>query len=140
MPKTREGRILRDIDKWKYGRLGSDKKQYETPKRYTTKERGTYKGRHKVPYTKQWLKEKTATNKREVVHTDWDKAHDNIPKDVRDRRRNNKAGTRCGMRNNFSKHCRKEQSIIAFGSKRYEMHKRKHDQPQGQRKRVTVMA
>ena len=47
--------------------------------------RAAYKGKPKVPRTKTWSKEKTATDKKQVVHTDWDKAHDTIPKDVRDR-------------------------------------------------------
>jgi len=110
------------------------------PKRYTVEKRAAYKGKPQVPRTKTWSKEKTATDKKEVVHTDWDKAHDTIPKDVRDRRRNNKACTRCGMTNHFWKHCRKEQSVATFGTKRYESNKRKRDQPQRQRKRVAVVA
>jgi len=110
------------------------------PKRYTADKRAAYKGKPKIPRTKTWSKEKTATDKKEVVHTDWDKAHDTIPKDVRDRRRNNKACTRCGMTNHFWRHCRKEQSVATFGTKRYESNKRKHDQPQTQRKRVSVVA
>jgi len=74
------------------------------PKRYTTEKLAAYMGKPKVPRKKKWSKEKTATNKTEVVHTDWDKAHDTIPKDVIDRRRNNKGCTRCGMTNHFWKH------------------------------------
>jgi len=109
-------------------------------KRYSVEKRAAYKGKPKVPRTKTWSKEKTATDKKEVVHTDWDKAHNTIPKDVRDRQRNTKACTRCGMTNHFWKHCRKEQSVAKFGTKRYESNKRKCDQPQTQRKRVAVMA
>ena len=101
------------------------------PKSYTVEKRAAYMGRPKVPRKKKWSKEKTATNKKELVHTDWEKAHDTIPKDVVDRRRNNKGCTRCGMTNHFWKHCRKEQSIATFGTKRYESNKRKRDQPQG---------
>ena len=98
-------------------------------------------GKPKVPRKKkEWSKEKTATNKKEVVHTDWDKAHDSIPKDVIDRRRRNKGCTRCGMTNHFWKHCRKEQSVATFSTKRYKSNKRKHDQPQTQRKRVAILA
>jgi len=75
------------------------------PKRYAAEKRATYKGKPKVPRTKPWSKEKTATDKKEVVHIDWDKAPDTIPKDFLDRRRNNKACTRCGMTNHFWKHC-----------------------------------
>ena len=107
--------------------------------RYSAENRATYKGKPKVPRNKEWSKEKTATNKKDVVNTDWDKAHDTIPKDVIDRRRNNKGCTRCGMTNHFWKHGRKEQSIVTFGPKRYEVNKRKRDQPQGQRKRVAVV-
>jgi len=110
------------------------------PKRYTAEKRATYKGKPNVPHTKTWSKEKTATDKKEVVHTDWDKAHDTIPKDVWDRRRNNKACTRCGMTNHFWKHCGKEQSVATFGTKRYETNKLKRDQPQAQRKGVAVVA
>jgi len=78
------------------------------PKIYTAEKRAAYMGKPKVPSKKEWSKEKTATDKKEVVHTDWDKAHDTITKGVRDRRRNNKACTRCGMTNLFWKHCRKE--------------------------------
>jgi len=102
--------------------------------------RATYMGKPKVPRTKTWSKEKTAMNKKEVVHTDWDKAHNSIPKDVVDRRRNNKGCTQCGMTNYFWKHCRKEQSVTTFGTKRYESNKRKCDQTQTQRKRVAVVA
>ena len=64
------------------------------PKRYTAEKRATYMGKPKAPCKKKkWLKEKTATNKKEVVHTDWDKAHDTIPRDVIDRRQNNKGCT-----------------------------------------------
>ena len=94
------------------------------PKRYTAEKRAAYMEKPKVPcQKKEWSKEKTATNKKEVVHTDWDKAHDSIPKDVIDRRRNNKGCTRCRMTNHFWKHCRKEQSIATFGTKRYESNK-----------------
>ena len=102
--------------------------------------RAAYKGKPKVPCTKIWLKEKTATNKKEVVYTDLDKAHDSISKDVIDRRRNNKGCTRCGMTNHFWKHCRKVQSVATFGTKRYESNKRKRNQPQTERKRVAVVA
>jgi len=118
----------------------STKSNPRPPKRYTVEKRAAYKEKHKVPRTKAWSKEKTATDKKEVVHTHWDKAHDTIPKDVRDRRRNNKACTPCGMTNHFWKHCRKEQSVATFGTKRYESNKRKRDQPQAQRKRVAVVA
>jgi len=40
------------------------------PKRYTVEKRAAYKGKPKVPHTKPWLKEKTATDKKDVVHTD----------------------------------------------------------------------
>jgi len=63
----------------------STKSNPRPPKRYTAEKRAAYKGKPKVPRTKMWSKEKTATNKKEVVHTDWDKAHDTIPKDVIDR-------------------------------------------------------
>jgi len=118
----------------------STKSNPRPPKRHTMEKRAAYKGKPKVPRTKTWSKEKTATNKKEVVHTDWDKADDTIPKDVRDRQRNIKACTRCGMTNHFWKHCRKEQSVATFGTKRYESNKRKRDQPQTQRKRVAVVA
>ena len=39
-------------------------------------------GKPKVPWTREWSKEKTAIVKKAVVHTDWDKAHDTIPKNV----------------------------------------------------------
>ena len=102
--------------------------------------RAAYKGKPKVPRTQTWSKKKTATNKKEVVHKDWDKAHDSIPKDIIDRRRNNKGCTQCGMTNHLWKHCRKEQSVAKFRTKRYETNKRKRDQPQAQRKRVAVVA
>jgi len=54
-------------------------------KRYTAEKPAAYKGKPKIPRTKQWSKEKTTTDKTEVVHTDWDKAHNTIPKDVIDR-------------------------------------------------------
>jgi len=74
------------------------------PKRYTAEKRAAYVGKPKAPRKKkEWSKEKTATNKKEVVHTDWDKAHDTIRKDVIDPRRNNKGCTRCGMTNHISK-------------------------------------
>jgi len=107
-------------------------------KRYLTEKRAAYVGKPKVPRKEEWSKEKTATGKKEVVHTDWDKAHDTIPKEVRDRRRNNKACTRYGMTNNCWKHCPKERSIATCGTKRYT--KGKGDQPQGPRKRVAVVA
>ena len=119
----------------------STKSNPRPPKRYTVEKRAPYMGKPKVPRKKkEWSKEKTATNKKEVVHTDWDKAHDSILKDVIDRRRNNKGCTPCGMTNHFWKHCRKEQSVATFGTKRYETNKRKRDQPQAQRKRVAVVA
>jgi len=94
------------------------------PKRYMAEKRAAYMGKPKVPRKKKaWLKEKKATNKKEVVHTDWDKAHHSIPKDVLDRQRINKGGTRCGMTNHFWKHCRKEQSVTTFSTKRYETNK-----------------
>jgi len=108
----------------------STKSNLRPPKRYTVEKWAAYKGKPKVPCTKTWSKETRATDKKEVVHTDWDKAHDTIPKDVRDRRRNNKACTQCEMTNHFWKHGRKEQSIATFGTKRYETNKRKRDQPQ----------
>jgi len=117
----------------------STKSNLEPPKRYTAEKRAAYKGKPKVPRTKTWSKEKTATNKKEVVHIDWDKAHDTIPKDVIDRRRNNKGCTRYGMTNHFWKHCLKEQSVTTFGTKRYESIKRKRDQSQDRRKRVAVV-
>jgi len=40
------------------------------PKRYTAEKRASYKGKPKVPRMKIWSKEKTDTNKKEVVHTD----------------------------------------------------------------------
>jgi len=99
----------------------STKSNPRPPKRYRVQKRATYMGEPKVPCKKkEWLKEKTATNKKEVVHTDWDKAHNSIPKDVIDRRRNNKGCMRCGMTNHFWKHCWKEQSVTTFGTKRYE--------------------
>jgi len=111
------------------------------PKRYMAEKRAAYMGKPKVPRkNNEWSKEKTATNRKEEVHTDWDKAHDSIPKDVIDRRRNNKRCTRCGMTNHFWKHCPKEQSVTTFGTKWYESIKRKRDQPQTQRKRLTVEA
>ena len=88
----------------------------------------------------QWSKEKTATNKKEVVYTDWDKAHHSISKDVIDRRRNNKRCTQCGITNHFWKHCRKVQSVTTFGTRQYESNKQKRDQPQAPRKRVAVVA
>jgi len=109
------------------------------PKRYTTEKQAAYKGKPKVLRTKAWSKEKTVTDKKEVIHTDWDKAHDTIPKDVLDQRRNNKACTWCGMTNHIWKHCRKGQSIATFGTKRYKTNKRKRNQPQAQRKRVAVV-
>jgi len=97
------------------------KRNSRPPKRYTVEKWAAYMGKPKVPHKrKEWSKEKTATNKKEVVHTDWDNANDSIPKDVVDRRRNNKGCTRCGMTNHFWKHCRKEQSVATFGTKRYE--------------------
>ena len=54
------------------------------PKRYTAEKYAAYKGRPQVPRKKDWSKEKTATNKKEVVHRDWDKAHNTIPKHVID--------------------------------------------------------
>jgi len=120
----------------------STKSNPRPPKRYTVEKRAAYMEKPKVPRKKkkEWSKEKTATNKKEVVHTDWDKAHDSIPKDVINRQQNNKACIRCGMTNHFWKHCRKEQSVTTFGTKRYEGNKRKRDQPQAQRKRVAVVA
>jgi len=118
----------------------STKSNPRPPNRYTVEKRAAYKGKPKVPRTKTWSKEKTATDKKYVVHTDWDKAHDTIPKNVRDRRRNNKACTRGGMNNHFWKHCQKEQSVATFGTKRYESNKRKCDKPPTQRKRVAVVA
>jgi len=114
----------------------STKSNQRPPKRYMVEKRAAYKGKPKVPRTKALSKEKTATDKKEVVHTDWDKAHDTIPKDVRDRRRNNKACTRCGMTNHFWKHCRKEQSVATFGSKRYESNKQKRHPPQPREKEL----
>jgi len=99
------------------------------PKRYTAERQAAYMEKPKVPHKKKWSEEKTATNKKEVVHTDWDKAHDTIPKEVIDRQRNNKGCTRCGMTNHFWKHCRKEQSILTFSTKRNKRNKWKHDQP-----------
>jgi len=101
----------------------STKSNLRPPKRHTVQKRAAYKGKPKVPRTKTWSKEKTATDKKEVVHTDWDKAHNSIPKDVIDRRRNNKGCTPCGMTNHFWKHCQKEQSVATFGTKRYESNK-----------------
>ena len=118
----------------------STKSNQRPTKRYTVERRAAYKGKANVPRTKTWSTEKPATNKKEVVHTDWDKAHDSIPKDVIDRRRNNKGCTRCGITNHFWKHCRKEQSVATFGVKTYEPNKRKRDQPPNQRKRVAVVA
>jgi len=94
------------------------KSNMRPPKRYTAEKLAAYKGKPEVPRTRQQSKEKRTTNKKEVVHTDWDKAHDTIPKDVRDRRRNDKACTQCGMTNRCWKHCPKEQSIATFGTKR----------------------
>jgi len=31
---------------------------------------------------KKWSKKKTATGKKEVIHTDWEQTHDTISKDV----------------------------------------------------------
>jgi len=118
----------------------STKSNPRPPKRYTAEKRASYKGKPKVPRTKTGSKEKTATNQKEIVHTGWDKAHDSIPKDVIDRRRNNKGYARCGKTNHFWKHCRKEQSVATFGTKRYEINKRKRDHPQSPRKRVAVVA
>jgi len=85
---------------------GSTKSNARPPKRYMVEKRAAYMGKPKVPHKmKEWSKERTATNKKEVVHTDWDKAHDSIPKDVIDRPRNNKGCTQCGMTNHFWKHC-----------------------------------
>jgi len=110
------------------------------PKRYTAEKWAAYKGKPKLPRVKPWSKEKTVTDKKEVVLTGWEKAHNTIPKDVIDRQRNNKGCTRCGMTNHFLKHCRKEQSVATFDTKRYKSNKRKRDQPQAQRKRVAVVA
>jgi len=60
------------------------KSNTRSPKRYTVEKRAAYKGKPKGPRTKQWSKEKTATDKKEEVYTDWDKAHDTIPKVVWD--------------------------------------------------------
>jgi len=60
------------------------KRKSRPPKRYMTERRAAYKGKPKVPRTKQWSKERIATDKKEVVHMDWDKAHKTISKDVRD--------------------------------------------------------
>jgi len=108
-------------------------------KRYAAEKRAAYMGKLKVSRKKAWSEEKTATNKKAVVYTDWDKAPDSIPKDVIDRHRNNKGCTRCGMTNHFWKHCRKEYSVVTFGTKRYKTNKRKRDQPRIQRKRVAVV-
>jgi len=54
------------------------------PKRYMAEKWAAYKGNPKVPHRRQWSKDKTATDKKEVLHKDWDKAHDTIRNDVKD--------------------------------------------------------
>ena len=94
----------------------STKSNPRPPKRYTADKRAASMGKPKVRRKKkEWLKEKTATNKKEGC-------------------------TRCGRTNHFWKHCRKKQSVTTFGIKRYKSNKRKRDQPQTQRKRVAVVA
>ena len=59
----------------------STKSNPRPPKRYTVEKRAAYMGKPKVPHKKkEWSKEKTATNKKEVVHTDWDKLTTPSPK------------------------------------------------------------
>jgi len=65
---------------WKTEDRASTKSNQRAPKRHTVEKRAAYKGKPKVPRTKTWSKEKTATDKKEVVHTDWDKAPNSIPK------------------------------------------------------------
>jgi len=84
------------------------------PERYKAEKRAAYKGKPMIPRMKPWWKEKTATEKQELVHTDWDKAHDKIPKDIIDERKSNKGCTRCGMTNHFWRHCRKVQSVATI--------------------------
>jgi len=110
------------------------------PKSYTPERWAAYMGKPKGPQKKEWSKKKTATARKEVVHTDWDKAHDTIPKNVINQRKDNKGCTRCRMTNHFGKDGRKEQTVTTIGKRPYDSKKRKCDQNPGQRRRVAVMA